>query len=102
MSNFAATPESGIATESRVKKPRMYKVLLHNDDYTTMEFVVEILVSFFDKNENEATAIMLDVHKKGYGVCGVYIYDVARTKVKQVTETARNSGFPLRCSYEEE
>lgn len=102
MSNLGSTPESGILTESRVKTPRMYKVLLHNDDYTTMEFVVEVLVKYFNKNETEATAVMLDVHKKGHGVCGVYIYDIARTKVKQVTEIARNNGFPLRCTYEEE
>jgi ATP-dependent Clp protease adaptor protein ClpS len=84
-----------------VKIPKMYRVILHNDDYTSMEFVVEILVSIFNKPPALATSIMLDVHKKGTGVCGVYIRDIAVTKVNQVHQLAKENQFPLKCSYEE-
>lgn len=79
----------------------MYRVLLHNDHYTTMDFVVEVLTRVFQKTVAEATKIMLDVHKKGQGVCGVYTYDLAVTKVGQVHQMARMRDFPLKCSYEE-
>jgi ATP-dependent Clp protease adaptor protein ClpS len=79
----------------------MYRVILFNDDYTTMDFVVEILVSVFGKPAAEATRIMLDVHKKGRGVCGVYTRDIAQTKVTRVHQLARKNQFPLRCSFEE-
>jgi len=94
--------ETGIDVFERLDTPRMYKVILHNDDYTTMEFVVEILERVFQKNNLEATNIMLDVHKRGRGICGVYTYDIAVTKVAQVHELAVQNQFPLRCSYEEE
>ena len=96
--------EEGIALQERstVKTPRRYKVLLHNDDYTTMEFVVQILVQVFRKSETEATQIMLHVHTKGSGVCGVYTYDLAQTKVHQVTQLARKSEMPLKCTMEAE
>ncbi len=96
--------EEGVITKSRDKthEPSMYKVLLHNDDYTTMEFVVEILKFVFHKSEERATTIMLNVHKKGVGVCGVYTYDIASTKVNSVHVLARERGYPLRCSMEEE
>ncbi|MCK4835611.1 MAG: ATP-dependent Clp protease adaptor ClpS [Candidatus Aminicenantes bacterium] len=79
----------------------MYRVILHNDDYTSMDFVVEILVTVFDKPPAQATFIMLDVHKKGKGVCGVFIRDIAVTKANQVHQLAKENQFPLRCSYEE-
>ena len=85
----------------KVRKPKLYRVILHNDDYTSMEFVVSVLISIFNKPEQEATKIMLDVHNKGKGVCGVYTLDIAVTKVKQVHFEAQKEGFPLRCSYEE-
>lgn len=84
-----------------VRRPPLYKVLLHNDDYTPMEFVVEILESVFKRDHTMATKIMMDVHEKGKGVCGVYPYEIAETKVSQVTERALRSKFPLKCSMEE-
>jgi ATP-dependent Clp protease adaptor protein ClpS len=90
-----------LAPEIKVRKPKMYRVILYNDDYTSMEFVIEILISIFDKPAAEATKIMLDVHKKGKGMCGMYTYDIAVTKIKQVHHQAQKEGFPLRCGYEE-
>jgi len=90
-----------VAPEKKVKKPKLYRVILYNDDYTSMEFVVEILISIFDKAAAEATRIMMDIHKKGQGTCGVYTFDIAMTKIKQVHFEARKEGFPLRCGYEE-
>lgn len=90
-----------VATEKKVKKPKMYKVVLYNDDYTTMEFVVDILISIFNKPRSEATQIMLDVHKKGKGVCGIYTYDIAITKVNQVHKFARLYEYPLKSDIEE-
>ena len=89
-------------TEEDVKEPPFYKVLLHNDDYTSMEFVVEVLMHVFNKPIAEATGIMLNVHKQGTGLCGHYPYDVAETKVETVHLLARERGFPLKCSMEEE
>ncbi len=88
--------------KSKTKKPKLYKVILHNDDYTTMEFVVHILQKIFHKNHAEATHVMLTVHQKGQAVVGVYTYDIAETKVQQVVEQARESGFPLLCTMEPE
>lgn len=85
-----------------VREPRRFRVLLHNDDYTTMEFVIDILIGIFEKGVDEATAIMLAVHEKGLGICGVYTEEVAETKVAQVHDRARRAGFPLRCSMEED
>lgn len=90
-----------LATKKKTKKPKMYKVIIYNDDYTTMEFVVEILVAIFNKPRAEATQIMLDVHKKGKGICGVYTYDIAVTKVNQVHKFARLNEFPLKSDIEE-
>ncbi len=87
--------------ELEVIEPKMYKVLIHNDHYTTMDFVVEVLVTIFNKSAAEATKLMLDVHKKGAGLAGVYTYDVAATKVAIVHDLAKERNFPLRCSYEE-
>lgn len=87
--------------EDEVREPRRYKVLLHNDDYTTMEFVVFVLKVIFNKNEAEATHIMLTVHEKGIGVCGVYTSEIAETKVALVHKMARKEGYPLKCTMEE-
>jgi ATP-dependent Clp protease adaptor protein ClpS len=86
--------------EDIIREPDMYKVLLHNDDYTTMEFVIEVLMAVFSKKYQEATRIMLDVHRQGVGVCGVYTYEVAETKVETVRALAADNGFPLRCTME--
>jgi ATP-dependent Clp protease adaptor protein ClpS len=98
--------EEGVVTETRderkLARPRMFKVLLHNDDYTTREFVVEILIAVFHKKENEAIAIMLNVHQKGVGVAGIYTREVAETKVRIVEQLARSAEFPLRLSIEPE
>ncbi len=85
-----------------LQEPRQYKVLLHNDDYTSMEFVVLVLQKIFRKNLEEATQIMLAIHRDGIGLCGVYTHEIAETKVKQVSLLAREAGFPLRCTLEED
>ena len=85
-----------------VIEPPMYRVLLHNDDYTTMDFVVEILILVFNKSPEEAVNIMLNIHRKGIGLCGVYTYEVSETKVETVHAIAREQGFPLKCSMEKE
>lgn len=85
-----------------LKEPPMYRVLLINDDYTTMEFVVEILMRVFKKPVEDATRIMLAVHQQGSGVCGVYTYEVAETKVDTVHTLAREHGYPLKCTMEED
>jgi ATP-dependent Clp protease adaptor protein ClpS len=89
-------------TKQETKKPELYKVLLLNDDYSTMEFVVEILESIFHKEPAEAFRIMMAVHTQGKGLCGVYPYEVAETKVDAVVERARENGFPLRAAMEPE
>jgi ATP-dependent Clp protease adaptor protein ClpS len=88
-------------TKKKLKKPPLFKVLLHNDDYTTKEFVVQILQHVFHKEATEAVQIMLHVHKKGIGVAGVYTYEVAETKVALVESLAREHEFPLKCTMEE-
>jgi ATP-dependent Clp protease adaptor protein ClpS len=94
------TEHVGTGTKEDVREPEMYKVLLHNDDYTTMEFVVEVLMAVFQKSEEDAVQIMLNVHRKGVGLCGVYTYEVAETKVAVVSALAVENGFPLRCTME--
>ena len=96
--------EGALAVEERPKteRPRRYKVLLHNDDFTTMEFVVEVLVEHFHKSPAEATHVMLQVHHRGVGVAGVYPREAAETKVAEVTAAARAAGMPLMLSLEEE
>lgn len=84
----------------KAKRPRLYKVLLHNDDFTTMEFVVAVLVRYFHKSVDEATRIMLEVHQRGLGVAGVFTFEVAETKVVQVTAEARDEGMPLKCTVD--
>ena len=87
-------------TEKKLKKPKLYKVLLHNDNYTTMEFVVQILMNVFHHPQGDAVRIMLQVHHNEVGVAGIYSFEIAETKVAQVTELARQNEFPLRCSME--
>jgi ATP-dependent Clp protease adaptor protein ClpS len=98
------TPETGILLKTRPKtqKPSMYKVLLLNDDYTPMEFVVHVVEKFFSKNRQEATDIMLHVHRRGVGICGVFTYEVAETKVAQVMDFAKANEQPLQCTMEKE
>jgi ATP-dependent Clp protease adaptor protein ClpS len=88
-------------TQRKLKKPKLYRVLLHNDDYTTMEFVVFVLMNIFHRSEADAVQIMLHIHKNGMGVAGVYTYDIAATRIAQVEGLARQHEFPLRCSMEE-
>ena len=102
MNLYSSDPRLDFSVDIEVREPRRYRVLLHNDDYTTMEFVVDILISIFRKSPDEATAIMVTVHKNGLGNCGVYTAEVAETKVAQVHDRARKAGYPLRCSMEEE
>jgi ATP-dependent Clp protease adaptor protein ClpS len=96
--------DGDLATEKRAKheKVRRFKVVFHNDDYTTMEFVVLVLMKFFHKTETEATHIMLSVHHRGHGVAGTYTKDVAETKVAQVQDYAKEHGMPLRLTVEPE
>ena len=98
------TPGNGAAvitrTRTQTKRPSMYRVLLLNDDYTPMEFVVSILQSFFNKNVEEATEIMMHVHRNGVGECGVFTYEIAETKVAQVMDHARKNQHPLQCIME--
>lgn len=89
-------------TRPKTKRPSLYKVLLLNDDYTPMEFVVYVLERFFNKPRDEATRIMLHVHQKGVGICGVYTYEIAETKVAQVMSFARQHEHPLQCTMEKE
>ena len=98
--------DTSVVTESapkqKLKRPTLYKVLLHNDNYTTREFVVAVLKEIFHKSETDAVQIMMHVHYNGIGVAGVYTYDVAETKLKTVEAAARDNGFPLRLSMEPE
>lgn len=89
-------------TKPKTKKPSMYKVLMLNDDYTPMEFVVHVLERFFGKGREEATQIMLHVHQRGVGICGVYPYEIAETKVTQVMDFAIQHQHPLQCTLEKE
>jgi ATP-dependent Clp protease adaptor protein ClpS len=97
-------PGTGVITKVklRTKKPAMYKVVLLNDDYTPMEFVVIVLERFFGKSQEEATQIMLHVHRRGIGICGVYPYEIAETKVTQVIDFARKNEHPLQCMLEKD
>lgn len=87
--------------KTQLKKPNLYKVILHNDDYTTMDFVVEVLVTIFNKPVQEANKIMLDIHRKGKGIVGIYTYDIALTKTTLTEAIARERQYPLKASIEE-
>lgn len=96
--------DAGVVTKTRpkTKRPSRYRVLLLNDDYTPMEFVVEILQRIFNKNQEDAVKVMLHVHQNGVGLCGVYTYEVAETKVAQVLDAAKRNQHPLQCTMEKE
>lgn len=111
MTNHQAGPHSdqgnedsqgGLLLDTRTKadKPHLYRIILHNDDYTPMDFVVEILRRFFSKSTQQATEIMLEVHHRGYAVCGIFPYEIAETKVTLVLETAKKNEYPLQCTME--
>jgi len=102
MNGYSPETEGEIVSKVReeITEPPMYKVLLHNDDYTTMEFVVEILMSIYHKTVEDATRIMLNIHKTGLGICGVYTFEIAETKVEITHELAMERGFPLKSSIE--
>jgi len=97
-------PNTGVALKTRpkTKRPSMYKVLMLNDDYTPMEFVVYVLQRFFGMGHDRATQVMLHVHQRGVGVCGVYTYEVAETKVTQVMDLAKENQHPLQCTIEKD
>lgn len=105
-SEFDDENESGTAviSHSRImtKEPSMYNVLMHNDDYSPMDFVIQVLETIFRKSKPDAHRIMLDVHNKGVGICGVYTHEVAETKVNQANSLARENKHPLKCSMEKE
>ena len=106
MPEYWPDEERGVVTEretrQKTEKPRLYKVLLHNDNYTTMDFVVLVLTNVFRKSQGQAVQIMLDVHRKGIGVAGVYSREIAETKIAQVTYMAQQAHFPLLCTLEPE
>jgi ATP-dependent Clp protease adaptor protein ClpS len=103
MSRYDSDTDDAVVTESetRLKRPSLYQVVLHNDDFTTMEFVVYVLQNVFQRTDTEAVRIMLQVHLEGVGVAGVYTYEIAEMKVSKVTELARANEFPLLCTIEE-
>ena len=102
--NPQGNPATGVVVKSKPKtrKPSMYKVIMLNDDYTPMEFVVMVLERLFNKSHEDAVRVMLHVHQKGVGVCGVYTYEVAETKVTQVMDLAQQHQHPLQCTMEKE
>ncbi len=99
--NSGTDPDPHAQDSTELRPPAMFRVILYNDHYTTMEFVVDILEKVFHKPEPEAKDIMLDVHRRGSGVCGIYSYDIARTMVARVLALARQQEFPLKCTFEE-
>ncbi|QIR14766.1 ATP-dependent Clp protease adapter ClpS [Shewanella aestuarii] len=102
MAKIGSIEQTDQKVESELQRPNMYKVVLNNDDYTPMDFVVEVLQRFFDKNEQQAVDIMLAIHHKGKGLCGVYPFGIAETKVLQVNQFARENQHPLLCTLEKE
>jgi len=98
----SGSPLAVVETKPKPQKPSLYRVLILNDDYTPMEFVVYVLERFFNKSREDATRIMLHVHQTGVGVCGVYTYEVAETKVAQVVDMARRHQHPLQCTMEKD
>ncbi|MGN7613241.1 ATP-dependent Clp protease adapter ClpS [Magnetococcales bacterium HHB-1] len=102
MSDSTPSIDTEVVTHSDIelKEPPLYKVVLLNDDFTPMDFVVDVLVNYFSKSEEDATRIMLNVHNEGVGVCGLYPRDIAETKVVQVNQHARQNGYPLKCQME--
>jgi ATP-dependent Clp protease adaptor protein ClpS len=99
---MATEMEFDLLEETKIRYPKKYKVFLLNDDYTSMDFVVDILIAIFHKSYEEAEKVMLDIHKNERGLCGIYTYEIAETKVMQVLKRAKESGFPLKSVMEEE
>ena len=99
---MATNADFELEEKIKIEYPKKYNVFILNDDYTSMEFVIDILISVFHKSYEEAEAIMLEVHKKERGLCGVYSHEIAETKVMQVIKKAKDSGFPLKATMEEE
>jgi ATP-dependent Clp protease adaptor protein ClpS len=99
---MATHTEHELLQETKLRYPKKYKVYLLNDDYTSMDFVIDILMTVFHKSYNEAEMIMLEVHKNEKGLCGIYPYEIAETKVMQVIRRAKENGFPLKATMEEE
>lgn len=99
---MAINTDLELYNEAKIKHPKKYKVFLLNDDYTSMDFVIDILMSIFHRTYAQAEQIMLDIHKKERGLCGVYTHEIAETKVMQVRKKAKDNGFPLRAIMEEE
>lgn len=99
---MATNLEHELLNEISLKHPKKYKVYILNDDYTSMEFVIDILMNVFHKSYDQAESIMLEVHKKERGLCGVYSHEIAETKVMQVSKKAKDNGFPLKATMEEE
>ncbi|CAA6809632.1 MAG: ATP-dependent Clp protease adaptor protein ClpS [uncultured Sulfurovum sp.] len=93
--------EEELDTRLALDEPKQYKVLLHNDDYTSMEFVIEVLMHVFRKNLADSESIMLEIHQAGRGICGIYTHEIAETKVHQVKQLAKTNGFPLLATMEE-
>lgn len=104
MTKTIMTPKLSKATgkQPRKAKPNSFKIFMHNDDYTTMEFVIEVLQSIFHKESAEATMLMLQIHRRGQALCGLYPFEIAETKVDKVHRQARAAGFPLHCTLEPE
>lgn len=100
MNEESSDPGIAIADKVSLKKPTMHKVLMHNDDYSTMEFVIHVLNKFFGKSYDDAHAIMLNVHHQGIGICGIYTFEVAESKASKVTKYSRDKGHPLKCTTE--
>lgn len=99
---MATRIEYGTDTDTELQEPKKYKVILLNDNYSTVEFVIQILMQIFKKNLEEATTITMNIHEQGKGVCGIYTYEIAQTKVAQVRNNARKAEFPLKAILEEE
>jgi ATP-dependent Clp protease adaptor protein ClpS len=94
--------ENAAANQLRREKPNLFKIFMHNDDYTTMDFVIGVLQSIFHKESGEAISLMLQIHQRGKALCGLYPFEIAETKVEKVHKQAREAGFPLRCTLEPE
>lgn len=100
MTNNETTNKSQTLLKDRIKRPSMYEVILLNDDYTPMEFVVDVLMKYFSKDMNQANEVMMHVHRNGTGLCGIYPFDIAETKVMQVMNYSIKNGHPLQCKME--
>ena len=98
---YSRETEGDLSTHDEVREPKMFRVIMHNDHYTTMEFVVETLMQVFHKDEPEAYRIMMDIHQQGAGNCGIFTLDIAMSKIAEVHRRAREKGHPLKCSHEE-